>query len=158
MTCIAGSNSACTSCATFSHLSANPGTCLCDNSYFPNPTAKTCAHCETSCKECSGPSATDCKQCYQLASLTATNSCECNFGYFPFGSTADCRKCDRLCGNCVGAQPTDCIDCPKWARLAAIAPTYSYVKTDTSLTLMSPTALPVTRRVERARATLRFCA
>lgn len=54
--------------------------CVCANGYFGNAGATTCAHCDSSCATCSGPTADDCTSCGAGAQLAAAvgDSCTVN--------------------------------------------------------------------------------
>lgn len=82
-----------------------------------------CMPCDTTCKECSGPSSTDCSSCsssfpffqrvpFQSGACVAA----CDSGSFADEHNA-CTECHYTCGTCSGAVPDACTSCEHGSTL-----------------------------------------
>ena len=117
---IRGTNLECSDCGSrcsvcTSHFNAFNGQCICTNGRFlsiVDVTRFQCLNCDLSCKNCSGPAATQCKTC--TGNLTALNGqCTCQIGQYESSSTNfQCSDCDSTCSTCNGPSASNCLTCP----------------------------------------------
>lgn len=109
-TCL-GSASNCTSCSFSSNVLAvrnNVGTCCLSNQYADARNA--CHKCDHRCKECTGPSNSDCISC-EVGYLNISDVCEnsCLPHQYYDMSKGACIDCNDSCLTCSGE--TECLSC-----------------------------------------------
>lgn len=90
-----------------------PDACICDQYYFPDPTAGSCSACDMTCAVCAGKTAQDCLACFSPAEIVGglQGPCICPDGYYPAPTSATCQLCHSTCRLCVGAEYFQCTGC-----------------------------------------------
>ena len=113
-TCLDCSNSEnCNSCQP--GLTLKGSNCICPANQVFDPHSHICIsialQCNSSCKECFGPSADQCLFCPLNAYLTHDYRCICNGGLYFSKETATCEKCHPSCSTCAEAGAEKCTSC-----------------------------------------------
>jgi hypothetical protein len=93
-----------------------------------------CFVCHSTCRDCSGGTASDCTACYLNAALTADGKGEChcniNFGWSNEEKACVPLSCHKTCASCSGETYNDCHSCYINAELTAAAPASCVCKQD----------------------------
>jgi proprotein convertase subtilisin/kexin type 5 len=84
---------------------------VCKAGKILSSTSQTCVSCDSSCLECTGPSATDCKNCAAPLILHSKQCLEtCPDG--TFFSSNSCTQCHSSCNTCTSGSSSSCLTCP----------------------------------------------
>jgi len=70
----------------------------------------SCMPCHPVCKECFGPSKSQCVSCIEINSIT-NGTCDCSRGFYYSASDSSCPPCHPLCLSCFGPSPNECHEC-----------------------------------------------
>lgn len=104
-------------------------TCVCDVGFYLNPSSGDCLPCNSSCKSCSGSSASDkCTSCYEnsIKLTEPIGSCICAPSFYISATLPRlvCSKCNSRCLSC-STSPINCETCYPNAILNPITRTCS---------------------------------
>jgi hypothetical protein len=83
--------------------------------WFLDTERQACTKCHPSCRECIGPSSSDCIACLNPITALDGFTCrvECPSGTYKNIKTKLCQKCHPTCGSCSGQGPHSCTTCVK---------------------------------------------
>lgn len=83
--------------------------------WFLNTETQSCTKCHPSCKECIGPSSSDCTSCSSSLAVLDGFSCgeDCPNGMFKNLEAKLCQKCHPTCELCSDGGPHSCTSCVK---------------------------------------------
>ncbi|KAL4489764.1 hypothetical protein ABPG72_022404 [Tetrahymena utriculariae] len=119
-TCSGPSNNQCLSCENSLFYLQTSGACVsnCPSGYFQNNLLNQCQKCDSTCKECSGTSNTQCTSCSSQL-IFYNNQCltQCPSGLFIQQSNNSCVPCDQSCESCNGQSSSSCLSCKPGAFL-----------------------------------------
>ncbi|KAM8979662.1 protein disulfide isomerase CRELD2 [Sarcophilus harrisii] len=109
------------------HLGYTGPLCMdCVEGYFStwrNETHSVCIVCDRACKNCTGPTASDCGECevgwvWMGDTCGDVNECAaetpaCDEGFYCLNNNGSysCKECDPSCSGCEGEGPEHCINC-----------------------------------------------